>query len=46
MAASAAGADSYAQLLAEFPAVVKSSRKLPRKPSGDVEHLIVTKGPT
>jgi hypothetical protein len=45
VAASAAGADSYAQLLAEFPAVVKSSRRLSRKPSGDVEHQIVTKGP-
>ena len=44
-AASAAGAESYAQLLAEFPAVVKRSRRLPRKLSGDVEHHIVTKGP-
>jgi hypothetical protein len=33
------------QLLAEFLAVVKSSRKLPRKPSADVEHHIVTRGP-
>jgi hypothetical protein len=45
VAASAAGADSYAQLLAEFPAVVNSSKQLPRKPSGDVEHHIVTRGP-
>ncbi len=45
MAALAAGADSYAQLLADFPAVVNSSKQLPRKPSGDVEHHIVTRGP-
>ena len=45
MAASAVGADSYAQLLADFPAVVNSSKQLPRKPSGDVEHHIVTRGP-
>ncbi len=45
VAASAAGADSYAQLLAEFRAVVNSSKRLPRKPSGDVEHHIVTRVP-
>jgi hypothetical protein len=36
VAASAAGADSYAQLQADFPAV---------EPSGDVEHHIMTRGP-
>ncbi len=45
VAASAVGADSYAQLLADFPAVVNSSKQLPRKLSGDVEHHIVTRGP-
>jgi hypothetical protein len=45
VAALAAGADSYAQLLAEFPAVVNSSMRPLRKPSGDVEHHIVTRGP-
>ncbi len=41
MAVSAAGADRYAQLLA----VVNSCRRLPRKPSRDVEHHIDTRGP-
>ncbi len=45
VAASAAGADSCAQLLADFPAVVNSSKQLHKKPSGDVEHHIVTRGP-
>jgi hypothetical protein len=40
VAASVAGDDSYAQL----PAVVNSSSRLPRKPSGDVDHHIVTRG--
>jgi transposase InsO family protein len=38
-------ADSFKQLLADFPAVVNASKTLPRRPSGDVEHHIVTKGP-
>jgi hypothetical protein len=37
--------DSFKKLLADFPAVVYASKTLPRRPSGDVEHHIVTKGP-
>jgi hypothetical protein len=36
--------DSVEKLLADFPAVVNSSKTLPRRPSGDVEHHIVIKG--
>ncbi len=43
--AAAYPADSFKQLLANFPAVVNASKTLPRRPSGDVEHHIVTKGP-
>jgi hypothetical protein len=34
--------DSFKRLLADFPAVVNASKTLPRRPSGDVEHHIVT----
>jgi hypothetical protein len=44
-APAALSADSVEKLLADFPTVVNSSKTLPRRPSGDVEHHIVTKGP-
>ncbi len=45
MMALASPADSFKPLLADFPAVVNASKTLPRRPFGDVEHHIVTKGP-
>ncbi len=43
--AAATPEDSFKRLLADFPVVVNASKTLPRRPSGDVEHHIVTKGP-
>jgi hypothetical protein len=43
--AAASPVDSFKQLLADFPAVVNASKTLPRRPSDDVEHHIITKGP-
>jgi hypothetical protein len=43
-APAALSGDSIEKLLADFPAVVNSSKTLPQRPSGDVEHHIVTKG--
>jgi hypothetical protein len=37
--------DSFEKLLADFPAVVNSSKVLLPQPSGDVEHHIATKIP-
>jgi hypothetical protein len=42
--APAVTADSVEYLLVDFPAVVNNSKMLPRRPSGDVEHHILTKG--
>jgi hypothetical protein len=42
--AAATPADTFEALLSDFPVVVNSSKMLPRRPSGDVEHHIVTKG--
>jgi hypothetical protein len=41
----AAPAGTFEALLSDFLAMVNASKTLPRRPSADVEHHIVTKGP-